>query len=244
MPSVSVCIATYNGAKYIHEQLNSILLQIDNNDEIIISDDYSSDGIVELIEKIGDGRIRIFLNEGEKGYTSNFENALRQARGDIIVLSDQDDVWLSNKISIIKKDLADADVVVSDAIVVDAELNMISNSFWELSSPHVSFWGNLLKFSYLGCCIAFKRRILDMALPFPKRHQMATHDNWLFLIALSSFKVYYESTPLILYRRHQSNTSNGGLSKSKNSYWFMFKYRLYLLWYIFIRKIKISFCRL
>lgn len=241
---ISVCIATYNGEKYIEEQIQSILSQLSEFDEIVISDDGSSDKTRSVIEAYNDARIKIVHNKSEHGYTSNFQNAIYHSIGDIIVLSDQDDVWLPNKISIIKQDLINADLVVSDAKVVDAELNIISNSFWELSSPHVSFWGNLLRFSYLGCCIAFKRRLLDMALPFPKKHQMATHDNWLFLIGLSSFKVYYESTPLILYRRHQSNTSNGGLSKSKNSYCFMFKYRLYLLWHIFIRKIKISFCRL
>ena len=92
---ISVCIATYNGEKYIEEQIASILPQLKENDEIIISDDYSTDNTIQVLTKINSKKIKIFKNQGEKGYTSNFENAIKQAKGNYIFLCDQDDVWLS-----------------------------------------------------------------------------------------------------------------------------------------------------
>lgn len=234
---VSICIATYNGQKYLKAQLDSIISQLSLDDEIIISDDGSSDDTLSIISAYKDSRIKIIHNQFEHGYTPNFENALRHSSGDIIVLSDQDDVWMPNKLSVIKDDLKNAGMVVSDAIVTDSELNIISDSFWKLSSPYHSFWGNILRFSYLGCCLAFHRKVLDVALPFPAKHLLATHDNWLFLVGVSFFRVCFESKPLIKYRRHTQNTSNGCLSKSTNSIWFMFKYRVYLVGHILIRKI-------
>ena len=95
---VSVCMATYNGGKYIKEQIDSILGQLSNNDELIISDDNSTDDTVDIINRISDSRVRLFFNK-QKGYTNNFENALKQVRGDIIFLSDQDDIWMDNKVN-------------------------------------------------------------------------------------------------------------------------------------------------
>ena len=87
-PSVSVCMATYNGSDYIREQLDSILPQLNDDDEIVISDDHSSDDTIERIKALGDPRIKIFYNTGEQGFTSNFENALKHATKPIIFLSD------------------------------------------------------------------------------------------------------------------------------------------------------------
>ena len=95
---ISVCIATYNGEKYIKQQLLSILKQIKVNDEIIISDDHSTDKTFNIIKSFNDTRIKFFLNNKGKGYTRNFENALEKAHGDIIFLSDQDDIWIDNKV--------------------------------------------------------------------------------------------------------------------------------------------------
>ncbi|MCD8291094.1 MAG: glycosyltransferase, partial [Prevotella sp.] len=95
---VSVCIATYNGEKYIEEQIRSILSQLSDNDEVIISDDGSHDQTLSLIQSIGDKRIKIFQNEGRHGFKYNFENTLKKVQGDYIFLCDQDDVWLPNKV--------------------------------------------------------------------------------------------------------------------------------------------------
>lgn len=226
---VSVCIATYNGSQYIEEQLRSILLQLSFDDEIIISDDGSTDNTLEVICSLRDDRIKLVINEGEHGYTSNFENALKKARGDIIFLSDQDDIWCPNKVTVCLASLIEYDLVVSDAILIDASNNIIEDSFYDIRKPFTSFLGCVFKFGYLGCCLAFKRNILQKVLPFPRRHDLCTHDNWIFLVSLAFFKVKIVNEGLIFYRRHASNTSNGGLV-NQTSFLFKIKYRIYLVY--------------
>ena len=103
----SVCMATYNGQKYLREQIESILCQLSANDELVISDDHSTDSTVDIIRSYGDSRIKMYANELTKGVTHNFENALNKSKGDIIFLADQDDVWLPNKISKMEKKFHD-----------------------------------------------------------------------------------------------------------------------------------------
>ncbi|MEK5777350.1 glycosyltransferase, partial [Acinetobacter nosocomialis] len=100
---ISVCLATYNGEKYIVEQLTSILSQLSPTDEVIISDDHSTDETLLLIKSLNDPRIKIITNELGKGYTKNFENAINHSSGDYIFLSDQDDVWVENKVELMMK---------------------------------------------------------------------------------------------------------------------------------------------
>lgn len=225
---ISVCIATYNGEKYIKTQLLSIMKQLQSHDEIIISDDGSCDKTIEIVKSLHSPLIKIFTNEGEHGYTPNFENALRQAIGDIIFLSDQDDIWKDDKVKTVLQYMKRYDVVVSDATMLDESKKVIVESFFQLRHPYQSFWGNLLKFGYLGCCMAFKRKILDRALPFPKDHKKCTHDNWLFLIGKLYYKTYITNAKLIYYCRHENNTSTGGLSPTTSAM-FKIRYRLYLI---------------
>ena len=93
---ISVCIATYNGAKYIEEQVQSILYQLSEKDEIINSDDGSKDNTLAIIKSLNDARIKVIHNTLKHGLVSNFENAIKHADGDYIFLSDQDDIWTSN----------------------------------------------------------------------------------------------------------------------------------------------------
>jgi glycosyltransferase involved in cell wall biosynthesis len=233
---ISVCIATYNGEKYIQYQIESILKQLSIEDEIIISDDHSSDGTLSIINSFNDSRITIFLNAGEKGYTSNFENALSKAQGDYIFLSDQDDIWVENKIKCCLEYLKDYDLVVSDAEIIDNLGRLIYSSFFKWRKPYYSTIGNLYKFGFLGCCFAFKREILNMALPFPKKYILCTHDNWLFLIVACNFSYKILSEKLIKYRRHDNNISTGGLIDD-TSFYFKVKYRIYLIWNLIKRKL-------
>lgn len=125
---ISVCMATYNGQKYIEEQLRSILQQISDEDEIIISDDGSKDETLSIISTIDDSRIKIYVNDGTHGFTHNFENALSKSNGDIIFLSDQDDIWTENKVQTVLKELEKVDFVTHDCITVDSEMNVLSQS--------------------------------------------------------------------------------------------------------------------
>ena len=138
---ISVCMATYNGGKHIREQIESILPQLSLNDEIIISDDGSNDETVKIINSFNDKRIKLFFNQRKKEFnsrhalvTSNFENALKNAQGDIIFLSDQDDVWRDDKVKIYVDSLKDYHVVMSNYDVIDSN-GVIKEKQYYKSNP-------------------------------------------------------------------------------------------------------------
>jgi len=226
---LSVCLATYNGEKYIGEQITSILSQLSINDEIIISDDNSTDNTISVIENFHDNRIKIYYNKMEKGYTRNFENALNQSSGEVIFLSDQDDVWIEGKVENVLRELENSTMVVTDAEVVDGNLSTIYKSHFENSGVRSGFWNNFTKTRYIGACMAFKRELLTKALPFPKVQAFCAHDYWLVLVAEFYYSVSLIKTPYLKYRRHGGNASNGGVSKSNNSFMKKIFVRMYCL---------------
>ena len=230
---ISVCIATYNGEKYIKEQLNSILPQLKIGDEIIISDDGSTDNTIHIINTLNDDRIKIYMNTDINSVISNFNNALSYATGDIIFLSDQDDIWLDNKVKLCLKNLLNYDMIVTNCIVTDEKLNITHSSYFEMVNSGSGFIKNFYKSTYLGCCLAFNRKVLKTILPLPKELLMY-HDWWIGFLAEIRFSVYFERTPLLLYRRHGSTTSSTTL-KSKNSFFVKIYSRLQLLYLGIVR---------
>ena len=235
---VSVCIASYNGEKFILEQLNSILSQIHEKDEILICDDKSSDNTVDIIKKINDSRIRLYKNDKNLGYTKNFEKVLSLSKGDIIITSDQDDVWLPDKYKTIIKNLKLVDFVMHDAKIVDTATNELFTSYFKKRKIKKSKLGNIIKFSYLGCCMAFNKNVLEFALPFPRNSNYCTFDNWIFLCAIFYFRIKIINKPLLLYRRHDDNASTGGFNSDKTLL-FKLQYRLYLIFHLILRKFKL-----
>lgn len=225
---ISVCLATYNGERFIQRQLETIIEQLGEDDEIIISDDGSTDDTLRIIEGLHSPLIHVYINNGEHGYTPNFENALRYAHGEYIFLSDQDDVWLPRKLEICMNALKTCDFVVSDALIIDADGNKIFPSFFDKRRHFQGFWGNMLTMGYIGCCMAFRRKLLERVLPFPSDHRLCTHDNWILLIALGYYKVKILDEKLVGYRRHGRNASVGQNTASASTY-FRLKYRAYLL---------------
>lgn len=219
---ISVCIASYNGEKYIKEQVDSIINQLTASDEIIVSDDGSTDKTLEILEGYNDSRIKVFKNNGKHGYTHNFENALKQSSGDYIFFSDQDDVWLPNKVETILPYLQNDNLVVGDAYITNNDLE-IQGRISEWRTYKKGYFRNLYKSVYMGCTNAFTKKIKEYCLPFPKN--IVAHDNWIGLLCELKFNVVYlQDPPLILYRRHQSNASGAG-SKSSKSFIFMLSYR-------------------
>lgn len=203
--TVSVCIATYNGSNFIREQLASILPQLNENDEIIISDDSSTDQTLEEIKFFNDSRIKVFEGQKFKSPIFNFENAIKHANGRTIFLSDQDDVWLENKVSIMLNALSDHDLVVSNAFIGDDELRIIRDSYFDWRGSKQGILKNLIKNSYLGCSMAFDRKILSRVLPFPKNIPM--HDMWIGMITEIFYKPIFIPDKLMIYRRHGGNTT-------------------------------------
>lgn len=230
---VSVCIATYNGEKYIEKQIRSILPQLSIDDEIIISDDQSTDNTLNIIKKINDKRIKIYFNQGNKGYVPNFENALKKVTGDIIFFSDQDDIWLPNKVKKCIEKLNEYDLVVTDAKVIDSNFNVIEESLFEVVNTKTGFFNNLIKNRYYGCCMAFKKEILKKILPFPKKYSICSHDRWIPLVCELYYKTTLIKEPLMIYRRHGNNVSC--FKKSNNSLIKKILIRIYPLYKVILR---------
>ena len=233
---ISVCMATYNGQKYIKEQIDSILCQLSDEDELVVSDDHSTDETSRIIESYNDKRIRMFENELTKGVTHNFENALNHSKGDIIMFSDQDDVWLPNKVKELSAFLNenDYDVVTCNCSLTDSDLNITREQYYTDESPiDRSVWGNLKKDLWLGACMAFKRDILNDVLPIPPK--LAAHDMWIARYSQLHYKCGYYPKVLQLYRRHDNTVSFAGEEKSSNSLYYKISYRVYLLYHLVIR---------
>lgn len=236
MEKISVCMATYNGAQYVKEQIESILPQLRETDELIISDDASNDRTIEIVSKIRDPRINLFGHKHNHGYTANYEFALYQCKGDIIMLCDQDDIWHKDKVERTLEALKYKDFAMSNAIIVDQNLNHICESRNDLYHVKNGFVRNLIKTRYLGCCIAFRRNLLEYVLPFPKNRELCLHDAWISLCAEYHFSTTIIDAPLIYYRRHLSNASAGGESHSSLAK--MIKIRGYLLYHLLLRRYR------
>lgn len=205
MSKVSVCMATYNGSQYIGEQINSILKQLGDNDELIISDDSSTDNTVSIIKGFNDNRVVLYENQKFANHIFNFEFALSKAEGDYIFLSDQDDVWFENKVSRSIAELQTADLALSDCMLIDKNGNTLKASFFEGRKSNIGFWKNFHKNSYTGCCIAVKKEIIKKALPFPNK--IISHDTWIGLVAEMFGKTALINEPLVKLRRHNDNVS-------------------------------------
>lgn len=230
---ISVCVATYNGEKYLKEQLDSILQQLSETDELIISDDRSCDNTKKILESFHtDKRIKI-IDGPQKGVIKNFENAIRHAKGDIIFLADQDDVWFPNKVAQTKKIFEEDKnslVVISDLVIVDKDLVPVEDSYFAYRNVQTGFFKNILKNKYIGAGMAFRKELKSAILPFPKAIPM--HDMWIGVMAGNRVKLLHE--PLTLYRRHGENTSEISTTASFKQ---QFRWRWALISSIVKRKI-------
>lgn len=204
-PRVSVCMATFNGEKYLRPQLSSILAELGKTDEIVLSDDGSVDHTLDIAAGFNDSRIKICSNPGKRGIIHNFENALNRAGGDYIFLSDQDDVWVTGKVETMLSALKQYDLVVSDCAIVDDSGACVSPSYFALRRSGRGGLKNMAANSYMGACMGFNRKILDKALPFPRNIPM--HDWWIGLVGELFGTTCFCTEKLVQYRRHHGNNS-------------------------------------
>ncbi|MBU4446269.1 glycosyltransferase [bacterium] len=205
---ISVCMAAYNGAKYIRLQLLSILNQLGPNDQLVVVDDGSTDNTVQIIKSFKDSRIQLHINTVNIGVVRTFDRALHLVQGDLIFLSDQDDLWYDNKISIIRKIFSsqDVDLIVHDAMIVEGN-HIISSSLFKFRNSSAGVIKNIISNTYTGCCMAFKRDILGKVLPIPARKGIF-HDAWIGIVAeYYGYKIVFIDVPLIEFNRHDRNTS-------------------------------------
>lgn len=216
----SVALCTYNGEKYIQQQLESIMNQSHPVDEIVICDDGSTDQTVAIAKRVlqeSGISYRIEQNPIGLGITKNFEKAIDLCRGEIVFLSDQDDVWLPNKVEYILNEFADDSVVFvySDASIVDGEKNVLKDSLHYgicYFKQHVSdsdIIDSFVRMQYTahGCLSAFRKEFSDQILPFPNTDLY--HDSWISFCAGYFGKIRYIAKPLIHYRVHGNNVTQG-----------------------------------
>ena len=239
----SVALAAYQGMPYIRQQLDSILVQMLPEDELVISDNGSTDGTWEYLmsEAKRDSRIRLFTLSAPKGVVPNFQNALEHCSGDIIYLSDQDDIWKSHKMERIGSLFA-ADpkllAVQGDAELIDGENRPAAPSFFALRKCGPGVWKNYRKNTWQGCSMAFRRELLAAVLPFPAKIPM--HDMWIGIIAELAGDVLFLPEVLISYRRHENNRS----ADSRAGWGKVILWRIRLGWAILRRRPSLRrFCR-
>ena len=202
---ITVCMPTYNGEKYIYGQISSILEQLAPSDELIISDNGSTDATLLIIDGFRDSRISVAHDNEDPDLLRNIENALSHAHGEYIFLADQDDVWLPGRLAIMTSVLHDFDLVVSDAIVTDQNLSVVNQSLFHLLDSGPGMMKNLVKNTFVGCCMAFRKDVLAAALPFPKDTPM--HDWWIGMIGEMKYSTCFLRQPLLYYRRHDASLS-------------------------------------
>jgi len=207
----SVCMAAYNGAKYIEGQLRSILSQLQTQDEVVIVDDCSTDHTRECVLNMGDKRIRLFQRNKNVGVVATYEDALRSATGDILFLSDDDDVWIESKVrtfvDVFNRN-PEVKLVISKNKVIDETDAPCEDGKWNRNGKFVAgFWQNVIKNHYQGSAMAFRASLLRDILPFPAR-PLFLHDAWIGTRnAACGGKTFFVDEPLLLYRRHSGNFS-------------------------------------
>ena len=203
---ISVALATCQGERWIQAQVESILEQLGPRDELVVADASSTDRTLEIVRDLAGDRARILEGLPRGDIPGTFEAALRACRGDFLFLSDQDDVWLSGKVERCAAALSGpASLVLHDARVVGVEGQILAESFLGDRGRRDGFWPNLWRPGYLGCALAFRRELLDLALPFPPALPM--HDWWLGLLAERRGGVAVLPEPLLLHRRHGANAN-------------------------------------
>ena len=208
---VSVCMASYNGEKYIEEQLRSILRQLRDYDEVVIVDDASKDKTKEIIRSIQDSRVRLIEHFINSGVVSTFEESVRNATGEIIFLADDDDVWAPNKVDRLLKEFEahpDAHIAMTRVSLIDQDgMPLKEESYNGRNTFQSGFWRNVLQNHFQGSAMAFRSSLLPFILPFPKRRGFL-HDQWIGTrnAALGGSAIFLEE-PLLLYRRHSQNFS-------------------------------------
>ncbi|MBR5047723.1 MAG: glycosyltransferase [Eubacterium sp.] len=224
---ISVALAYYNGGKYIEKQIYSILGQLGPEDELVLSVDGAKDGSMDLLHRLAREDGRILLTDGPgQGVVRNFEHAITACSGEVIFLSDQDDIWKENKVERVMKVFRDkdVDVVLHNAELMDGD-NVIQcgATMFDYRASRTGLLKNFMKNSYVGCCMAFRSRIKDVILPIPR--DMYMHDYWIGTAGEKLGGTGLLKECLISYRRHEDNVTD----MTHGSLFFMIKKRFNIL---------------
>ena len=226
---IAILLATYNGEKYLSEQLLSLYNQTYSDWTLYIADDGSTDGTIGIVREFSQRYDNIVFHQNSegKGALRNFMDLLAETEADYYMFCDQDDVWLPNHIKCMAKALETYDWALSDCKIVDEHLNVVGESIFKIRGTKLNIPSNLWSACYQGCCMAFRREVLEKALPFPRTK--VGHDLWLGLIANKYFKTTLIREPLLLYRRHGGAISPTGMHKKAFTLLGKIHYRMYIV---------------
>lgn len=219
--NISVAMAVYNGGKYLREQLDSILKQLDEMDELIISYNDSTDDTLKILEEyVYKYEIIKVYHWEEKGVISNFENAITHCTNAYIFLSDQDDVWADDKVKKVM-DAFNSDktilTVMHNCEYVDDNLNPLGKDLFSDRNVKLGFLKNLFINGYQGSCMAFKKDLVPFITPMPKT--VAMHDQWIGILAERAGHIKFLTEPLMKYRKHTGSHSTEHVPFGKKMKW-------------------------
>lgn len=228
LATASVCMAAYNGEKYLGEQLESILRQLREGDELIVVDDASTDGTPGVLAALADPRVTVLRNETNLGYVRTFERAMSLATREVLLLSDQDDVWIEGRRDALVAATATAGVVASNLVLLGSEQPLrspLSGRPWLLSAVDDDRRSrNELRIllgdaPYFGCAMAIRRDALGLVVPFPA-YLDESHDLWIATAANAAGTLRHLEQPTVRRRVHDDNASSSrprGLGKALRS---------------------------
>jgi glycosyltransferase involved in cell wall biosynthesis len=233
-------MSVYNGREFIADQLDSIRGQLHSGDELIVVDDASTDGSLQLLRRSEFPNIRVLTNPQNLGVIESFQRGLSLAQHDVVFLCDQDDLWVPGKRDAFMKEFARDPavcVVLSDARVIDRDGLQIAPSFMAIRGGfNGTILGTLWRNRFLGCAMAVRRSLLKVALPFPSGVPM--HDMWIGVVGHAIGRVVYLQTPYVLYRRHGNNLTG---IRSRESFGRRLRWRGALLMRLVQRLLSIRF---
>lgn len=230
--TVSVCMATYNGDAYIEHQLRSILNQLEPSDEVVIVDDASTDDTVAVIERVGDPRVRLLRQPRNAGYVKTFEKALLAARGDVMLLADQDDEWVAGRRDLLASAASASGVAASNLVLLGSGEPLrspVGGRPWRLrASASGHRIRNELRIlagvaPYFGCAMAVRRDMIPAIAPFPV-FLTESHDLWIATIGNAWMKMQHIEAPTVRRRLHSSNASSAkprGVAAAAASRWML-----------------------
>ncbi|MFK5882352.1 MAG: glycosyltransferase family 2 protein [Sulfurospirillum sp.] len=217
MNIVSIAMTTYNGEKFLKEQLNSIINQSYKNLEIIICDDGSFDNTIRMIKEYQkrDNRIKLFENKKSLGVLKNFEKAISLCNGDYIAISDQDDIWMFNKIEVMINEIKDCVLVYHDDSLINRSGKLIYSSFFQsnniLINKEHSIKALMLDNWISGHACMFSSVLKNHILPISE--DIEHYDMWIAIVASIYGNIRFIDKQLVLWRQHGTNTSGSKIDK-------------------------------
>jgi glycosyltransferase involved in cell wall biosynthesis len=217
-PTVAVVVATYNGATYLRQQLESIVQQTYKPSQIIIVDDDSLDDTLQVANNFAahHPEVMVVQNETRLGYIKNFEKGMLIATASYVALSDQDDIWMPHKLETLLANIGDQMLAYSDSELIDANgqlLNQKMSSIKNQLAYHTPIMYAIGAWAP-GHAMLFKKELVDKAAPFPA---LVTHDFWLGFVATCYSRVVYVNEPLVHYRQHTQNAIGADTTKNKTA---------------------------